>query len=65
VVAEWDHRGGGGGGGEEKEIDIIIISKSRIVVQDQLFLGCQDFFKNFELQQPQRCSRILEDEGEG
>lgn len=58
--AEWDHR-------EEKkkkkEMLIIVIFKSRIVVQDQLFLGCQDLFGNFKLRQAQRYRRILEDEG--
>lgn len=33
------------------------------MVQDQLFKGYQDFFGNFELQQPQRYKRILEDDG--
>lgn len=42
---------------------IIVISRSSNVVQDQLFKGYQDFFGNFELQQPQRYKRILEDDG--
>lgn len=49
MVAEWDHREKK----KKKKMLTLVISKSRIVVQDQLFLGYQDFFGNLELHQPQ------------
>lgn len=55
------HRSGGlvgsQWGGKEKKIGkkmlIVVISRSSNVVQDQLCIGYQDSFGNFELQQPE------------
>lgn len=42
---------------------ILVVSKPRIIVQDQIFPGYQDCFGKFKLQQPQGFRRISEDEG--
>lgn len=41
---------------------IVVVSESRIDVQDQIFPGYQDCFGKFKLQQPQGFRSISEDE---